>query len=124
VCELGARETLLTSIEPDGAMQGCADDLIGRVSSTVSIPVITSGGAGDCPDMRAAVQAGASAVAAASIFHFTERTPLEIKRYLRSTAWVMSMRRRTTRDMLAAWRCEAGVWSSCALIPELLMVLQ
>lgn len=80
--ELGAGEILLTSIERDGGMQGYAYDLIAEVSAAVGVPVIASGGAGGYPDMHAAILAGASAVAAASIFHFTERTPLEAKRYL------------------------------------------
>jgi cyclase len=82
--DLGAGEILLTSIERDGTMQGYAYDLIAQVSSAVGIPVIASGGAGSYSDMHAAILAGASAVAAASIFHFTEQTPLEAKRYLAS----------------------------------------
>ena len=80
----GAGEILLTSIDQDGAMGGFDVDLIRAVSGAVSIPVIASGGAGNYEHMRAAVQeGGASAVAAASIFHFTQQTPLEAKAYLR-----------------------------------------
>jgi cyclase len=81
---LGAGEILLTSIDRDGTMEGYDVDLVRRVASAVSIPVIASGGAGSYADMATALlEGGASAVAAASIFHFTEQTPLEAKHYLR-----------------------------------------
>ena len=76
----GAGEILITSIDNDGTMNGYDLSLIETVSSCVEIPVIASGGAGCYQDMIDAVQkAGASAVAAASIFHFTEQTPKEAK---------------------------------------------
>lgn len=76
----GAGEILITSIERDGTMQGYDLELIGRVVSAVGIPVIASGGAGNYGHMVEAVkQAGASAVAAASIFHYTEQTPAGAK---------------------------------------------
>ena len=81
---LGAGEILLTAIERDGTMQGYELELIAAVSRAVSIPVIASGGAGSYEHMYSALTAGgASAVAAASIFHFTEQTPLEAKHYLK-----------------------------------------
>jgi len=52
------------------------------VTSSVTIPVIASGGAGNYEHMYQAYLAGSSALAAASIYHFTEQTPLEAKRYL------------------------------------------
>lgn len=77
----GAGEILITSIERDGTMQGYDLDLVSAVSAAVSIPVIASGGAGCYQHMVDAVKhAGASAVAAASMFHFTEQTPAEAKR--------------------------------------------
>ena len=77
---LGAGEILLQSIDDDGVMEGYDVDVIARVSATVSIPVIASGGAGNFGHMVEALTAGgASAVAAASIFHFTEQTPMEAK---------------------------------------------
>lgn len=80
----GAGEILLTSIDQDGTMTGYDIELIRCVTEAVSIPVIASGGAGSYEDMARALWDGrASAVAAASIFHFTEQTPLEAKRYLR-----------------------------------------
>lgn len=82
--KLGAGEILLTSIDFDGTMRGYDIKLIKAVSDSVSIPVIASGGAGSYNHMAKAIQQGhASAVAAASIFHFTQQTPLEAKIYLK-----------------------------------------
>lgn len=81
--DLGAGEILITSIERDGSMEGYDLELVERVVKAVNVPVIASGGAGSYEHMRQAVQeAGASAVAAASIFHFTQQTPAEAKKYL------------------------------------------
>jgi len=81
---LGAGEILITSIDRDGTMTGYDIKLIRDVSDAVSIPVIISGGAGNYEHMASAIiQGKASAVAAASIFHFTQQTPLEAKRFLR-----------------------------------------
>jgi imidazole glycerol-phosphate synthase subunit HisF len=83
--QLGAGEILLTSIDRDGTFGGYDIECIRSVSEAVSIPVIASGGAGSYEDMRLAIVEGkASAVAAASIFHFSHLTPLEAKRYLGS----------------------------------------
>ena len=79
---LGAGEILITSIERDGTMKGYDLEMIKTVTSNVSIPVIASGGAGNYRHLLEAIQTGASAVAAASIFHFTQQTPLEAKKYL------------------------------------------
>jgi cyclase len=82
---LGAGEILITSIERDGTMTGYDLSLIRRVSDAVSVPVIASGGAGTYEHMAQALrEGGASAVAAASMFHFTEQTPLEAKTYLKA----------------------------------------
>ena len=76
----GAGEILLTSIDRDGAMVGLDVDTISAVAHAVGIPVIASGGAASSDDLLAAVQVGgASAVAAASVFHFTELTPQQVK---------------------------------------------
>lgn len=78
--DLGAGEILITSVERDGTLQGYDLALIEAVVKRVNIPVIASGGAGNYQHMIDAVQqAGASAVAAASIFHFTEQTPAGAK---------------------------------------------
>jgi cyclase len=82
---LGAGEILITSIERDGTMQGYDIDLIKNVTDSVNIPVIASGGAGNYAHMYDAISIGkASAVAAASIYHFTQQTPMEAKQYLSS----------------------------------------
>ncbi len=76
----GSGELLVTSIDRDGTMQGYDLALIEAVVKAVDIPVIASGGAGKYQHMIDAVKkAGASAVAAASMFHFTEQTPAEAK---------------------------------------------
>jgi len=81
--DFGAGEILLTSIDQDGTMLGYDLELIRNVTRAVSIPVIASGGAGPFPNMLEALTEGkASALAAASIFHFTEATPMGIKKYL------------------------------------------
>jgi cyclase len=69
--QLGAGEILLTSIDRDGTQKGYDIDLLERVTSAVSVPVIASGGAGSVSDFAAAVkQGGASAVAAGAMFVF------------------------------------------------------
>lgn len=84
---LGAGEILLTSIDRDGTMQGYDIELTRAVSEAVSIPVIASGGAGSYHHMVEVLQqTGAAAVAAASMFHFTEQTPREAKLYLQAHA--------------------------------------
>lgn len=80
---LGAGEILLTSIERDGTMAGYDVDLMRDVAAAVNIPVIASGGCGNyghMADVLSLTRAGA--VAAASIFHFTEQTPREAKQFL------------------------------------------
>jgi len=80
----GAGEILLTSINSDGTMQGYDLELTERVTKSVNVPVIASGGAGNYQHMIDVVlQAGASAVAAASIFHFTEQTPAGAKQAMK-----------------------------------------
>lgn len=81
--KLGAGEILITSIDRDGTMLGYDLELISMVTHSVKIPVIASGGAGKPEHAYEAIKsANASAVAAASIFHFTEQTPLSVKHYL------------------------------------------
>lgn len=89
---LGAGEIIITSIDRDGTMKGYDLELTRRVSEAVSIPVIASGGAGNYEHMAQALRFGkASAIAAASIFHFTEQTPLEAKRYLQQQGFNMRL---------------------------------
>lgn len=89
---LGAGEILLTSIDRDGTMTGYDVELTRQVCGAVSIPVIASGGAGTYEHMAEVLCNGkASAVAAASIFHFTEQTPLEAKHYLREQGFAVRL---------------------------------
>jgi cyclase len=76
----GAGEIIITSIDKDGTLEGYDLGLIDTVVNSVKIPVIASGGAGNYQHMIDAILiSGASAVAAASMFHFTEQTPAEAK---------------------------------------------
>jgi cyclase len=87
---MGAGEILLTSIDRDGTMSGYDIELTRAVSKAVSIPVVASGGAGHYAHMAEVLrETDASAIAAASIFHFTEQTPLEAKRYLADQGFPM-----------------------------------
>lgn len=70
MAEAGAGEILLNSIERDGTMSGYDLDLITQVSRAVSIPLVACGGAGSIEHLAAAINAGASAVAAGSLFVF------------------------------------------------------
>ena len=79
VVQLGAGEILLTSMDQDGAKTGYDTGLLAAVSAAVGVPVIASGGAGNAQHMVEAVQAGADAVLAASIFHFGEVSIGDVK---------------------------------------------
>lgn len=80
VCERGAGEILLTSMDSDGTKAGYDIELTRAVSEAVSIPVIASGGAGNLQHMVDVLKEGkADAVLAASIFHFGEHTVHEAK---------------------------------------------
>jgi imidazole glycerol-phosphate synthase subunit HisF len=84
VAELGAGEILLTSMDADGTKAGYDLDLTNRVANSVQVPVIASGGAGSLEHLYEGLTAGgASAVLAASIFHFRELTVGQAKSYLR-----------------------------------------
>jgi cyclase len=82
--ELGAGEILLNSMDADGTKDGFDLELIRAVRAAVSIPVIASGGAGAPADFPPAVDAGADAVLAASVFHFGEVSIGEVKETLRT----------------------------------------
>lgn len=88
--ELGAGEILLTSMDCDGHRDGYDLELTRAVADAVNIPVIASGGAGTLEHLYDALTAGgASAVLAASIFHFGRYTIGEAKRYLRKRGILM-----------------------------------
>lgn len=80
---LGAGEILLTSMDRDGTKEGYDLELLRAVTSLVSIPVIASGGVGSLEHLRQGIEAGASAVLAASIFHYGQYTIPEAKAYLK-----------------------------------------
>jgi len=80
---LGAGELLITSIDKDGTKTGFDNEFLSKVTKKVNIPVIASGGAGNLKDFGDAILlGGASAVLAASVFHFGELKIPEVKKYL------------------------------------------
>jgi len=81
--ELGIGEVLLNSMDADGTRAGYDVELIKAVRARVSVPVIASGGAGRLEDFAPAVEAGADAVLAASVFHFGQLTIADVKGALR-----------------------------------------
>ncbi len=80
--ELGAGEVLLNSMDADGTQAGFDVELIRAVRREVSVPVIASGGAGAVEHFPPAVEAGADAVLAASVFHFGQLRIGDVKRGL------------------------------------------
>lgn len=83
VCELGAGEILLTSMDCDGVKQGYDLDLTRKVVRSVSVPVIASGGCGTIKHIVDVLSAGeADAALAASIFHYDQHSVREVKQAL------------------------------------------
>ncbi|HEU0030915.1 MAG TPA: imidazole glycerol phosphate synthase subunit HisF [Kofleriaceae bacterium] len=82
ICDLGAGEILLTSMDRDGTGQGYDTELVSAVATAVTIPVIASGGVGTLAHLAEGLEAGADAVLAASIFHFGQHTIREAKDFL------------------------------------------
>ena len=80
--EAGAGEILLTSWDRDGTRRGYDLEMLAAMSERVSVPVIASGGASSPEHLLEAIQAGASAVLAASIFHYGEYTVDGLKDFL------------------------------------------
>jgi cyclase len=81
-CDLGAGEILLNAMDADGTREGFDLELIAAVRREVTVPVIASGGAGAAEHFPPAVDAGADAVLAASVFHFGTLSIGEVKRAL------------------------------------------
>ena len=77
--ELGAGEILLNSMDADGTKAGFDLELIASARKVTNLPIIASGGAGKLEHFAPAVDAGASAVLAASVFHFGELTIGQVK---------------------------------------------
>ena len=83
VASLGAGELLVTSMDRDGTRSGYDLALVRSIADAVSVPVVASGGVGGLEDLVDGVREGhASAVLAASIFHFGQHTIGEAKRYM------------------------------------------
>jgi cyclase len=80
--KLGAGEILLTSMDRDGTKSGYDLELIKKVTSEISIPLIASGGVGNLQDLADGIKAGANAALAASIFHFKEYSVKESKEFM------------------------------------------
>tara|TARA_Y100001936_G_scaffold91997_1_gene90496 strand:+ start:243 stop:995 length:753 start_codon:yes stop_codon:yes gene_type:complete len=80
----GAGELLVTSMDQDGTQSGYDIELMNKISSSVNIPVIASGGVGKLDHLVEGINSGASAVLAASIFHYGTYTVKEAKQYLAS----------------------------------------
>jgi cyclase len=80
--ELGAGEIVLNSIDADGTREGYDLALNAAVAAAVRVPVVASGGAGTLAHLHDALDAGAHAVLAASIFHYRTHTVREAKEYL------------------------------------------
>jgi cyclase len=82
--ERGAGEILFTSMNHDGVKKGFANEQLARLSSSLSIPIIASGGAGSMEDFRDTFQIGKSdAALAASVFHYGEIRISDLKNYLK-----------------------------------------
>lgn len=86
IAELGAGEILLTSMDRDGTREGFDLALTRKIADSISIPVIASGGVGTLDHLVDGVKEGhASAVLAASIFHFGEYTIAEAKHHMKAS---------------------------------------
>ena len=89
--ELGAGEILLTSWDRDGTRSGYGLELLAHVRGAIGIPLIASGGANSPQHLLEALQVGADAVLAASIFHDGDYSVAAVKQYLAAAG--MEMRR-------------------------------
>jgi cyclase len=92
VCDLGAGEILLTSMDRDGTKDGYDIELLLKVTSSVTIPVIASGGAGTKEDFLVAFRdANVDACLAASLFHYQELSILDLKNYLKENGVIVRL---------------------------------
>jgi cyclase len=92
VCDLGAGEILLTSMDRDGTKDGYDIELLSKVTSSVTIPVIASGGAGTKEHFLAAFRdANVDACLAASLFHYQELAILDLKNYLKENGIIVRL---------------------------------
>lgn len=85
VVEMGAGEIVLTAMDREGTREGFDLETIKKVVEAVSVPVIAAGGAGTLQHLAEALTVGsASAVSAASIFHFTDQSVIKARMYLKT----------------------------------------
>jgi len=89
VVELGAGEILLTSMDKDGTKDGYDLELMEEVTKAVNVPVIASGGAGKKEHFVDVCKKGASAVLAASLFHFKELSIADLKKHMKDNGIVV-----------------------------------
>lgn len=82
--ELGAGEILLTSIDREGTRKGYDLDLLRQISEAIDVPIVANGGVGTLQHLVDGIKiGGASAVAAASIFHFTDQSPIKARSFMK-----------------------------------------
>ncbi len=93
-CALGVGEILLNSMDADGTRAGYDIGMISAVRAVAKVPLIASGGAGSAEDFAAALEAGADALLAASVFHFGVHRIGDIKDYLNSQGYPVRMAHR------------------------------
>ena len=86
-CDLGVGEILLNSMDADGTRQGYDVEMIRAVRAISHVPLIASGGAGSLEDFAHALDAGADALLAASVFHFGLFRIDDVKRYLSAAGY-------------------------------------
>ena len=86
-CDLGVGEILLNSMDADGTRDGYDVRMINDVRTICSVPLIASGGAGKLEDFANALDAGADALLAASVFHFGTYRISDVKKYLRERGY-------------------------------------
>lgn len=90
-CELGVGEILLNSMDADGTRAGYDLGMIRAVRAISRVPLIASGGAGTLEDFAAALNAGADALLAASVFHFGIHRIGDVKEYLKNAGYSVRM---------------------------------
>jgi imidazole glycerol-phosphate synthase subunit HisF len=93
-CALGVGEILLNSMDADGTRSGYDIGMISAVRAVTKVPLIASGGAGSAEDFAAALEAGANALLAASVFHFGIHRIGDIKGYLNGQGYPVRMAHR------------------------------
>jgi len=117
---LGAGEILLNSMDADGTTAGFDLELIRAVRAAVTVPVIASGGAGTLAHFAPAVDAGADAVLAASVFHFGTLRIAQVKDALRGAGHPVRLQTGRERDLLRRRACSAR---ACAILSRALCLL-